>query len=95
MPDLIRHPVRLFWIPASAGMTDARQAAGNGPEGIQNSNFPKKCLFSLILCFGHLDLFRISEFLLRALYNFFHHFQERFCHRVNELRVIDMGIQFR
>jgi len=38
MPDLIRHPVRLFWIPASAGMTDARQAAGNGPEGIQSSN---------------------------------------------------------
>jgi hypothetical protein len=29
MPDLIRHPVqRMFWIPAFAGMTDARQAAG-------------------------------------------------------------------
>jgi octaprenyl-diphosphate synthase len=35
MPDLIRHPVFLFWIPAFAGMTKQRQAAGNGPKGIQ------------------------------------------------------------
>ena len=38
---LSRHSVldtessRVFWIPASAGMTNSRQAAGNEPEGIQ------------------------------------------------------------
>jgi len=38
---LCRHSVldtessRVFWIPASAGMTNSRQAAGNEPEGIQ------------------------------------------------------------
>jgi hypothetical protein len=26
---------RVFWIPAFAGMTNSRQAAGNAPEGIQ------------------------------------------------------------
>jgi len=26
---------RVFWIPAFAGMTNSRQAAGNEPQGIQ------------------------------------------------------------
>jgi hypothetical protein len=26
---------RAFWIPSSAGMTNSRQAAGSGPQGIQ------------------------------------------------------------
>jgi hypothetical protein len=26
---------RAFWIPAFAGMTNSRQAAGNGPQAIQ------------------------------------------------------------
>ena len=29
---------RVFWIPAFAGMTNSRQAAGNAPEGIQASD---------------------------------------------------------
>jgi hypothetical protein len=28
----------VFWIPAFAGMTNSRQAAGNAPQGIQNTN---------------------------------------------------------
>jgi len=31
---------RVFWIPAFAGMTNSRQAAGNAPEGIQRGLMP-------------------------------------------------------
>jgi hypothetical protein len=32
---------RVLWIPAFAGMTNSRQAAGNAPEGIQPT--PEHC----------------------------------------------------
>ena len=56
---LSRHSVldtessRVFWIPASAGMTNSRQAAGNEPEGIQNFKFLKHeiCILNIRACF--------------------------------------------
>ena len=44
----------VFWIPASAGMTNSRQAAGNEPEKIQMSNecqIPKPENFNLVFGF--------------------------------------------
>jgi hypothetical protein len=32
---------RAFWIPAFAGMTNSRQAAGNAPQGIQKVIFER------------------------------------------------------
>ena len=41
MPDLIRHPVWLMtWIPAFAGMTDTRQAAGYWTRSEKNKETP-------------------------------------------------------
>jgi hypothetical protein len=33
---------RAFWIPAFAGMTNSRQAAGNGPQAIQSGWLPAR-----------------------------------------------------
>ena len=60
---LSRHSVldtessRVFWIPAFAGMTNSRQAAGNEPEGIQD-------LFFYLL--GHLNHRRLNPFMTNS-----------------------------
>jgi hypothetical protein len=40
---------RVFWIPAFAGMTNARQAAGNAPEGIIQCKTHRNYLQSIYL----------------------------------------------
>jgi hypothetical protein len=52
---LSRHSVldtessRVFWIPAFAGMTNSRQAAGNEPEGFQRLQ-AKMCIIKAKQC---------------------------------------------